>query len=110
MNDHWDGLAPLHICIKHVSYPELALYALDLYYQQQFGPDVRFIPEAIKRVDYPDVANNYQNYYYATSSLPNTYANQLPYYDPFHRRYRSFGTGWMDLEKIMEWIVVARET
>ena len=110
MNDHWDGLALLHICIKHVSYPELALYALDLYYQQQFGPDVRFIPEAIKRVDYPDVANNYQNYYYATSSLPNTYSNQLPYYDPFHRRYRSFGTGWMDLEKIMEWIVVARET
>ena len=57
----WDGLAP-HICTLHVSHPELALYALDVYYQQQFGPDVRFIPEAIKRVDYPDPANNYQNY------------------------------------------------
>ena len=86
------------------------MYALDVYYQQQFGPDVRFIPEANKRLDYPDPPNNYQNYYYATSSLTNTYSNQLPYYDHYHGRYRSFGTGWMDLGNIMEWIEAARET
>ena len=46
------------------------------------------------------------------NKLPVSYAKSIldSYYDPFHRRYRSFGTGWMDLEKIMQWIEVARET
>ena len=100
--------------IRYCFYTELALYALDVYYQQQFGPDISFIPEDSHHqysiVDYQGVGNNYNNYYAATaSSLQNTYDNTIPYYDQYHRTYRSFSSGWTNLDNIMQWIETVSE-
>ena len=88
------------------------LYALDVYYQQMFGPDARFVPEDNSyhsKVDYQGVDNNYGNHYYAASSLRNTYPISLPYYDQFHARYRNFGSGWKNLDNIIAWMELATD-
>ena len=101
--------------IQYCFYPELALYALDIYYQQQYGPDISFIPEDSRRryakVDYQGVGNNYNNYYYATtaSSFQNTYDNTIPYYDHYHNTYRKFSSGWSNLDNVVEWIQIASD-
>ena len=78
-----------------------------------FGPDITFLPEEShyhSKIDYQGVGNDYGNYYYATSSsLRNIYPNNLPYYDQFHATYRNFGSGWKNLDKIIEWIETATE-
>ena len=97
---------------KLTFYLELVLYGLDVYYQQMFGEDPRFIPEDSShynsKIDYQTVGNNYGNYY-ASSTLKHAYHNNLPYYDQFHGRYRNFGPGWKNLDKIPQWIETANE-
>ena len=88
----------------------MALYALDVYYSQQFGPDISFIPEDshhYSRIDYQGVGNSYNNYPYG--SIQNAHENQIPYYDQFHQTYRRFSSGWKDLDKIINWIEIAKE-
>ena len=87
------------------------MYALDVYYSQQFGPDISFIPEDshhYSRIDYQGVGSTYNNHPYG--SLQNTHENQIPYYDQFHQTYRKFSSEWKNLDKILGWIEIARDT
>ena len=79
---------------------ELALYALDVYYNQTYGfggsGNYGYNQYANKRVD-------------IDTTLPLLYQGYPKYRDPYIDTYRSLGGSWT-FDKILEKIQLARET
>ena len=84
-------------------FTELALYALDVYNQQQI-----FSHSYSSKIDKEWVGNQYANYY-SSASNKLAYPEYPPYYDYYQGTFRSFSREWKDLDKIIMWIQIASE-
>merc|ERR1712062_382571 len=83
---------------------ELAVYALDVYYNQQ--PVTNWNTSKIGTSDW--VGNRYSNY--ASSGTNQKISPEYPpYYDYYQGTYRYFGREWRDLDKIIMWMQTAFE-
>ena len=87
-------------------FSELALYALDVYYNQTYVSGAT----SFDKVDTNTGDNIYDNLYPPNSQSNNIYGDYPPYYDYFHGTYRKFSSKWKDLDKILDWIQIASET
>ena len=89
-------------------FPEIALYALDVYYNQTYGSSTA--GSKADTVDNSSGANAYNNLYSSTSQKYSIYGDYPPYYDYFHGTYRKFSPNWKNLDRILDWIEIASET
>lgn len=86
-------------------FTELALYALDVYNQQQIASY-----SYTSKNDNEWIGNRYSGTAYdPTASNKRVSPIYPPYYDPYHGIYRHFSTEWKDLDKIVMWIQAAFE-
>ena len=97
---------------------ELALYALDVYYNKTYGFGGSSYSSYGGKDDYyarykSDLIKNYDmfviNNFRIDQELPLLYQPLPKYRDPFVDTYRSLGVGW-SFDKILEWIELAKET
>lgn len=85
--------------MPYYCFSELALYALDVYYNQTYGTSTQFF----SKID-DDYAYGYAN----QNGNSNSYYGEFPpYYDPFTGTYRSFDPKWKNLDKVIEWLDTA---
>ena len=92
-----------------LTFSELALYALDVYYNQTYvGSATSF--DKSDNVDNNSGENIYSNLYPPNTQANNIYGDYPPYYDYFHGTYRKFSSKWKNLDRILEWIQIASET
>ena len=92
-----------------LTFSELALYALDVYYNQTYvGSQTSF--DKSDNVDNNSGENIYSNLYPPNTQANNIYGDYPPYYDYFHGTYRKFSSKWKNLDRILEWIQIASET
>ena len=81
-------------------FPEIALYALDVYYNQTYGSSTA--GSKADTVDNSSGANAYNNLYSSTSQKYSIYGDYPPYYDYFHGTYRKFTGNMLVLQKLIE--------
>ena len=82
-------------------FPELALYALDVYNQQTATSS------------YSSSHSSYSqrfDHFGGTNTNANPYAQYPQYYDHFKGTYRNFDPEWRDIGKIVEWLQIAYNT
>ena len=94
---------------RYLDFSELALYALDVYYNQTYGSSSTSFDKS-DTVDSNSGDNIYSNLYASTAQANNIYGNYPPYYDSFHGSYRKFSNKWKNLDRILDWIQIASET
>ena len=95
----------------YLDFSELALYALDVYYNQTYvssGSATSY--DKADTVDSNSGDNIYNNLYSSTAQANSIYGNYPPYYDSFHQTYRKFSPKWKNLDRILDWIQTASET
>ena len=91
--------------VKLQFFTELALYALDVYNQQQIASY-----SYTSKNDNEWIGNRYSAPTYdPTASNKRISPVYPPYYDSYHGIYRHFSTEWKDLDKIVMWIQAAYE-
>ena len=84
-------------------FPELALYALDVYYNQTYG-----FGGSSGNYGYAN-SNAYAQYSRKDDNLALLYQDYPKYKDPFAATFRGFGANAYTYDKIIQWIALARE-